>query len=91
MISHEIADGYLNTKIQDTGIGVTPQNLEKFFTPYFRAENKETVQGTGLGLYIVKKFVDEMGGKIEVSSELNTGTTFTVSLQIPSQNGLLKK
>ena len=67
---------YVKINISDTGEGIPYENLEKIFEPYF--STKET--GTGLGLAIVKKIVDDHNGKIEVESEENQGTEFTVKL-----------
>ncbi len=61
-------------EVKDTGDGIPAENLEKIFQPYF--STKET--GTGLGLAIAKRIVDDHNGKIEVESEENVGTTFTV-------------
>ena len=67
-------------KIRDNGIGLAKDDLEKVFKMFFRANRK--IEGTGLGLHIVKRAVTQLNGKIEVESELNTGTTFTVWLPI---------
>ncbi len=67
-------------KIIDNGIGLTKEDLEKVFKMFFRANRK--IEGTGLGLHIVKRAVDQLNGKVEVESELNTGTTFTVWLPV---------
>ena len=69
-------------RIQDTGIGIPKQDLEKLFDSFGRASNVGTIQGTGLGLAIVKKCVDLHGGKIAVESQLGVGTTFTVTLPL---------
>ena len=63
-------------EIADTGSGILRENLDKIFEPYF--STKET--GTGLGLAIVKKIVDDHNGTIEVESQINEGTKFTVRL-----------
>ena len=73
---------YATIKIKDTGEGISPENLEKIFEPYF--STKET--GTGLGLAIVKKIIDDHNGKIEVESKEKEGTKFTVKL--PKANSL---
>ncbi|MBC7798642.1 MAG: histidine kinase, partial [Pyrinomonadaceae bacterium] len=63
-------------EITDFGCGISPENLDKVFEPYF--STKET--GTGLGLAIVKKIIEDHEGKIAVESTLNVGTKFTVEL-----------
>jgi PAS domain S-box-containing protein len=69
-------------RIQDSGIGILKEDLEKLFDSFGRASNVGTIQGTGLGLAIVKRCVDLHGGKIAVESELGVGTTFTVTLPL---------
>jgi signal transduction histidine kinase/BarA-like signal transduction histidine kinase len=70
--------------VQDTGIGMSPEFMERMFEPFaqeHRAEARNVV-GTGLGLAIVKRIVDLMGGFITVQSKVNGGTRFTVDLPI---------
>lgn len=69
-------DEFVKIEINDTGVGIPEENLDKIFEPYF--STKET--GTGLGLAIVKKIVDDHSGFIEVESTINEGTTFAVKL-----------
>lgn len=77
-------EGYirLQTIISDTGIGMSEEYLPKIFEEFSRehtsTENK--IEGTGLGMPIVKKLVDLMDGEIEVQSKLSEGTTFTVTI-----------
>ena len=69
-------------EVQDTGIGIAPESLEKIFDPFER-ENNSThsgVFGSGLGLTIAKKIVDGMGGTITAESKVGVGSTFTVNL-----------
>jgi signal transduction histidine kinase len=67
-------------KITDAGIGIPKADQERLFQPFHRAGNVGNIPGTGLGLTLVKKCLDLHSGHIEVSSEKNKGTTFTVSL-----------
>jgi len=60
--------------IEDNGIGIEPNSLEKIFTIFYRAHEQSS--GSGLGLYIVKETVERLNGTINVRSELNIGTTF---------------
>lgn len=69
-------------RIQDTGIGIPTEDLDKLFDSFGRASNVGTIQGTGLGLGIVKKCVDLHGGNIAVESELGIGAAFTVTLPL---------
>ncbi|HAG85365.1 MAG TPA: hypothetical protein DCL61_30525 [Cyanobacteria bacterium UBA12227] len=69
-------------RIQDSGIGIPSEYLNKMFNSFQRASNVGTIQGTGLGLAIVKKCVDLHQGKIEIESKVGIGTTFIVTLPI---------
>jgi len=64
--------------VQDTGVGIASENLEKIFNPFFTTK----AQGQGLGLAVCKRLVEAQGGEITVKSELGNGSTFTVSLPI---------
>jgi len=61
-------------EVEDKGIGIPENEQEHLFERFFRAKNTTNIQGTGLGLNIVKKYVELMDGKIELSSQLNVGT-----------------
>ena len=77
-------EGYMMVKVEikDTGIGMSKEYLPTLFEPFSREQNTTTgrVGGTGLGMPIVKKMIDLMGGSIEVASELGKGTVFTFTL-----------
>lgn len=66
--------------ITDQGIGIPAADLPRLFTPFHRGKNTKGYQGTGLGLVIVKQHVESHGGRIEVKSVENEGTTFTIYL-----------
>jgi signal transduction histidine kinase len=66
--------------IRDHGIGIPDEYLNSLFLPFLRAENVGSVKGLGMGLYIVKQAVDAHSGKIDVESEVDMGTKFTVVL-----------
>jgi signal transduction histidine kinase len=68
--------------VEDNGIGIDPLSLKKIFSIFFKATNNHP--GAGLGLYIVRRVVDKLGGKINVTSTLHKGTTFSIS--IPNHN-----
>jgi signal transduction histidine kinase len=69
-------DGFVFMSIADTGRGITPEELERIFDPFYSTRD----DGTGLGLTIVHRIIDQHGGRIEVESEADVGTTFTVAL-----------
>ncbi|WP_320110762.1 ATP-binding protein [Draconibacterium orientale] len=81
----------LNFEISDTGIGIPKESQEKIFDDFVQLDTdiNKKAGGTGLGLYIVKKLVDLLGGKISVESEVNQGTRFVVS--VPLQKGNSEK
>ncbi len=68
----------LSVSVADTGIGITPENLEKLFSSFRQVDTKKnrSVEGTGLGLAISKRLVNQMGGFINVSSEYGKGSEF---------------
>jgi len=70
--------------IQDTGVGISPENIETIFKPFEQVgEQKRQTKGTGLGLAISKKLVELMGGQLYVSSQINVGTQFWFELVLP--------
>jgi signal transduction histidine kinase len=72
-------------KVSDTGIGIAPDHIEQIFDKFVQADSSTTRRygGTGLGLPIAKSLSERMGGTLTVTSELNKGSTFTVSLILP--------
>lgn len=80
-ISPKLAEWIVFT-VSDTGIGMSPEQLERVFDPFTQADSSTTKKygGTGLGLTITKKLCQMMGGDISVKSELDKGSTFTIWL-----------
>ncbi|MDX2098554.1 MAG: ATP-binding protein, partial [Leptolyngbyaceae cyanobacterium bins.59] len=73
----------LHLEVEDTGIGVPPEALEKIFDAFVQAQNgKQTIEGTGLGLAISRRFAQLMGGQIRVRSTLHQGSVFYLQLPI---------
>ena len=72
-------------RVADTGIGMTPEFLEKMYQPFSRQTDSRvnSIQGTGLGLAITRQMVELMNGTIECQSEVEKGTTFTITLDLP--------
>ncbi len=73
-------ESLLHLSIVDHGIGIPEEEQMHLFERFFRATNVETIQGTGLGLNIVKRYVDLLKGSITFSSQINSGSTFVVSI-----------
>ena len=67
-------------QVKDEGMGIAHEDMPHLFSTFYRGRNAVNVQGTGLGLHIVKRYVDMLEGHITLSSELNEGTTFNLGL-----------
>lgn len=76
--------GEVNLSVKDRGIGIPADAQDHMFTRFYRADNavKATIQGNGIGLYVVKSYVQDWGGKIWYESEEDVGTTFFVTFPI---------
>ena len=72
-------------EIIDFGIGIPKEDQHKLFNTFFRASNTNGIQGTGLGLYIVKTFTEKNYGKISLESQLNKGTKVTLMFPVKKQ------
>lgn len=75
-----VDDGCLRIAVIDKGMGIPPADQAHLFEPFFRAQNVLTIQGTGLGLNLVKRYLDLMGGEISFTSTPKEGTTFNVRI-----------
>jgi len=75
-------DAVLVISIQDEGIGIPEDDQRNLFDRFFRASNVTTIQGTGLGLNIVKRYLDLLNGSISYTSTLGKGSVFTIQLPI---------
>lgn len=73
-------DDQLTIQVEDHGIGIPEEDQKQMFSRFFRASNAASIKGTGLGLTIVKRYLDLMGGKISFVSKVNEGTTFSVEI-----------
>ncbi|QMW04906.1 sensor histidine kinase [Spirosoma foliorum] len=76
-------------EVIDKGIGIPSQELSALFQAFFRASNTNGIPGTGLGLFIVRQFVELHGGHFDIQSEEKKGTFCTVSLPVKSANPVL--
>ena len=77
---------FLVIEVKDNGIGIPEKDLPHIYESFYRGSNNSTLDGNGLGLTIVKRYVDILQGKILVESKVGIGTTFSV--HIPSDNDL---
>lgn len=77
---------FLKITLQDEGIGIPDEDHKHLFERFFRAGNATTIQGTGLGLNIVKRYVELLGGSISFESKFEVGTTFLVSIPLNESN-----
>lgn len=73
-------------KISDTGVGIDPAIKSSLFEKFERSDSSYSIDGVGLGLFIVKGIVDAHGGEIEVISQPGYGSSFTVSFPYPQKN-----
>ena len=79
VITKNLIDKFI-IEVTDEGIGIPMEEQQNMFTRFFRARNVTNIQGTGLGLSIVFKYIEILDGTISFKSELNKGTTFTITL-----------
>lgn len=78
MLSTTHKDGHVQLEISDTGTGLTPEECDRLFTPYYTTKQ----HGTGLGLAIVQSVISDHGGRISIESETGVGTSFHIELPI---------
>jgi signal transduction histidine kinase len=79
-------DGYATISVSDTGRGIAPEHLPNIFRPFFTTKG----HGTGLGLSLARRIVEDHSGRIEVSSAVGSGSTFTVMLPCTRPKGALE-
>ena len=91
-ITTSIIEDYVKISIKDQGVGIREEDFPRIFQKFSRLENVLTskTQGNGLGLYITKQLIEEMGGTISFSSTINKGTTFVVSFKLYNQEEALR-
>ena len=77
-----VSEKHISISIQDNGLGIADEDKKHLFERFFRGKNVVNIQGTGLGLHIVAKYIEIMNGSIEVESELEKGTKFIIKFNI---------
>lgn len=82
IINTKVSNDTFDITVKDCGIGIPEEEKKNLFERFFRAKNASNIQGTGLGLNIVSKYVEELKGTIRFESELNVGTTFYITIPI---------
>lgn len=85
-VKAEQDDEQLKVAVKDKGIGISEEDQQHLFSSFFRAKNAFNIQGTGLGLHIVKRYLDLVGGNISLESKLNEGTTVMFNLPDLQEN-----
>lgn len=83
-VSHQIEGQELKTVVADSGIGISAAEREKLFQRFYRVRNDKTanISGTGLGLWIIKQYIEKMGGRISLDSIEGSGSQFSVVFPI---------
>ena len=84
-VSLESDHTYLTVSVRDEGIGLTPEQQERIFSRFYRAEGTGGIGGLGLGLYLTKEIIDRHHGSIRVKSEYGNGSEFIFSLPLKSR------
>ena len=79
--------GRIRIDVADTGVGIRPESLPGLFTEFYREKRAETrhIEGNGPGLTIVKRLTERVGGRVRVSTVLDQGSTFSVTLPVFAQ------
>lgn len=80
VINCEVSKSHFQISVLDKGIGISVEDKEHLFTSFFRGSNAINIQGTGLGLHIVKRYVDLLKGTLSLDSKLGEGTTITFKI-----------
>lgn len=86
-VSQRLEASRVITNVHDTGFGMSPEARKRLFQRFYRIKTKDTegISGTGLGLWIIKQYIEAMGGTIEVESIEGVGSNFIVSMPIVSK------
>jgi two-component system cell cycle sensor histidine kinase PleC len=92
---HDLNDDGYTFEVRDTGIGISPKDIAQAMAPFGQVDNalSRKYEGTGLGLPLTKKFIELMGGKFNIASKVDSGTTiaFTLPREIQPREGIIIK
>jgi len=81
-VNSNVNNGTVNISVKDEGIGISDDDKIHLFSSFFRGKNVLNIQGTGLGLHIVKRYMDLLDGEVHLESQLGKGTTITIKIPI---------
>ncbi len=81
-VKSTVSDGKATVSVVDEGLGISKEDQEHLFSTFFRGKNVTNIQGTGMGLHIVKRYIDLLDGDITLQSQLNKGTTVIFTIPI---------
>jgi PAS domain S-box-containing protein len=81
-LNSSVQNGVAKVSVADKGIGISEEDQEHLFSSFFRGKNAMNIQGTGLGLHIVKRYIDLLNGNLQLQSRLNEGTTISFSIPV---------
>ena len=81
-VNSNVNNGTVNISVKDEGIGISDDDQIHLFSSFFRGKNVLNIQGTGLGLHIVKRYMDLLDGEVNLESQLGKGTTITIKIPI---------
>jgi PAS domain S-box-containing protein len=81
-VKTSVDNNNIRVVVKDEGIGISKEDQEHLFERFFRASNTGSIKGTGLGLHIVKRYIDMMDGTISIESKVGEGCTFTVTMPV---------
>jgi PAS domain S-box-containing protein len=85
-VKSKVDGEHAHISVQDQGIGISEEDQRHLFSSFFRGKNALNIQGTGMGLHIVKRYADLLGGTIDLQSQLHKGTVITLTFPIKHNN-----
>lgn len=86
LVESAATDTGIQVMVADKGIGIPEEEQVHLFSSFYRARNAQNIQGTGLGLHIVRRYLDLLGGSIRVESKINSGTKFYIFIPQSKNN-----